>query len=134
MKKKYIVLLIVGAAVLILAAAGVIWFKDIQSNLDALEETAISEVDLSTIPDGVYAGSYSEFPVSAEVRVTVSGHAIKDITLVRHDTGQGQAAEAIPQMVVEAQSLQVDAVSGATYSSKVILKAIEDALINQRKG
>lgn len=37
-------------------------------------------------------------------------------------------------MVVEAQSLQVDAVSGATYSSKVILKAIEDALVNQRKG
>lgn len=90
MKKKYIVLLIVGAAVLILAAAGVIWFKNIQSNLDTLGETTISEVDLSTIPDGVYTGSYSGFPVAAEVRVTVSGHAITDITLVRHDTVRGR--------------------------------------------
>jgi uncharacterized protein with FMN-binding domain len=32
------------------------------------------------------------------------------------------------QKVQEAQSLQVDLVSGATSSSKVILKAIEDAL------
>jgi len=30
--------------------------------------------------------------------------------------------------VVEAQTLEVDAISGATYSSKVILKAIENAL------
>jgi uncharacterized protein with FMN-binding domain len=30
--------------------------------------------------------------------------------------------------VIEAQSLQVDAASGATYSSKVILLAIGDAL------
>ncbi|GAI95081.1 unnamed protein product, partial [marine sediment metagenome] len=35
--------------------------------------------------------------------------------------------------VVEAQTLQVDAVSGATYSSKVILKAIENALNNANK-
>jgi uncharacterized protein with FMN-binding domain len=30
--------------------------------------------------------------------------------------------------VIEAQSLSVDAVSGSTYSSKVVLKAIELAL------
>lgn len=38
-------------------------------------------------------------------------------------------AESIPQMVIEAQSLEVNVVSGATYSSKVILKAIENAFI-----
>jgi uncharacterized protein with FMN-binding domain len=30
--------------------------------------------------------------------------------------------------VIDAQSLAVDAVSGSTYSSKVVLKAIETAL------
>jgi uncharacterized protein with FMN-binding domain len=47
---------------------------------------------------------------------------------LEHRNGQGEAAEVIPQMVVDAQSLQVDAISGATFSSKVILLAIEDAL------
>jgi uncharacterized protein with FMN-binding domain len=134
MKKRYKVLLIIGIIVMVLVAAGVIAFNSIQSSLEALKNIKISEVDLSAVPDGIYTGNCSQFPVAAEVRVTVSDHVITDITLVRHDTGQGQAAEAIPQMVVEAQSLQVDAVSGATDSSKVILKAIEDALVNQRTG
>jgi len=34
----------------------------------------------------------------------------------------------IVDSVIENQSLDVDAISGATYSSKVILKAIENAL------
>jgi len=132
MKKGIKVLLIIGAIVAVLAVACVIAFSNIQRSLEALREIDIAEVDLSTVPDGTYTGSYGRIPVAAEVRVTVSGHVITDITLVRHDNGQGQAAEAIPQTVVEAQSLQVDAVSGATYSSKAILKAIEDALVNQR--
>ena len=55
-------------------------------------------------------------------------HMIKEIELKKHDNGQGFPAEIIPGKVVEAQSLEVDIVSGATYSSKVILKAIENAL------
>ncbi len=37
-------------------------------------------------------------------------------------------AEIITDKVIDTQSLQVDAISGATYSSKTILKAIENAL------
>ncbi len=44
----------------------------------------------------------------------------------------GQPAEAIIEDVVEDQSLDVDSVSGATYSSRVILKAIEATLIEAR--
>ncbi|MBE0600950.1 MAG: FMN-binding protein, partial [Firmicutes bacterium] len=79
---------------------------------------------------GTYTGAYSAFPVSAEVAVTVQDHQIAAIDLVRHNNGQGGAAEAIPQMVVDAQSIQVDTVTGATFSSKVILLAIRDALQN----
>jgi uncharacterized protein with FMN-binding domain len=35
------------------------------------------------------------------------------------------------QKVLAAQSLQIDYISGATYSRKVILKAIQKALIEQ---
>lgn len=61
--------------------------------------------------------------------VTVRDHLIIDIELVEHETGKGQSAEIIPKKVIEQQSLKVDHVSGATYSSKVILKAIQDALL-----
>ncbi|MBA7580983.1 hypothetical protein ES708_22882 [subsurface metagenome] len=55
---------------------------------------------------------------------------IAGIELVKHRSGQGAPAEMIASKVVEAQTLEVDVVSGATYSSKVILKAIENALNN----
>jgi len=80
------------------------------------------------VDDGVYEGSFSVFPVSARVSVTIRDHAIAAIELIEHKHGQGAAAEVIPDNVIKAQSLEVDAISGATYSSKVILMAIEDAL------
>ncbi len=93
----------------------------------------IQQIDLVSVENGVYAGSFSVFPVSVEVSVTVEDHMITDIDLVKHSNGQGKAAEVIPAKVVQAQSLAVDAVSGATYSSRVILKAIENALLSAAK-
>jgi uncharacterized protein with FMN-binding domain len=133
MKKKHVIILsilvvIIGIVITIIAIK-----SNIQKKLDNLADMAISNVDLSKIDDGVYTGSYKVFPVAAEVKVTVNDHMIKQIDLVKHENGQGTPAEIIPSKVVEAQSLEVDIVSGATYSSKVILKAIEDALINANK-
>lgn len=50
------------------------------------------------------------------------------INILEHRNGMGSKAEAIINSVIQAQSLQVDAITGATGSSTVILKAIEDAL------
>jgi uncharacterized protein with FMN-binding domain len=90
----------------------------------------IAQINLSAIEDGIYIGSYFAFPVSAQVSVTVKDHVITAIELVKHENGQGAPAEVIPGKVIESQSLQVDSVSGATYSSRVILKAIENALLS----
>ena len=119
------------AAVIVLVAIIIAVFgakSYIEASLVKLTETSIPDVDLSKIADGVYKGRHMVFPVEAEVRVTIENHKIIGIELVKHFNGQGTAAEVIPDRVTEAQSLQVDIVSGATYSSKVILKAIENAL------
>lgn len=105
----------------------------IEAGLTKLTDSTISDIDLSQIGDGIYKGSYEVFPVAAEVKVRVENHSITEIELVKHSNGQGAAAEVIPHKVMEAQSLQVDTVSGATYSSKVILKAIEYALKSVKK-
>ena len=129
MKKRYIVTIIV---VLVLALGFIttkILLARFEGNLKQLALSEISDVDLAAAEDGIYIGSYSAFPVSAEVRVTIKNHFIVNIELLKHDNGQGQGAEIIPENVIEAQSLKVDSVSGATYSSKVILKAIQNAIL-----
>lgn len=125
--KKVILFVVIFIAVVI--AAGSIVVSNLEKNLDELTTMEIKDVDLSKVKDGTFTGYYQVLPVDAKVEVTVENHVIKNIKLVEHGNGKGQAAEVIPQMVVEAQSLDVEAVSGATYSSMVILKAIEKALI-----
>lgn len=124
MKKRHIIILV--ALVVVIATFTVM--GKIRSNLGQLPELAISNVDLSVIEDGIYSGSYNAFPISAEVKVTVNNHKIIGIELVKHNNSKGAPAEIIPDNVVKAQDLDVDVVTSATYSSKVILKAIENAL------
>lgn len=84
--------------------------------------------DLARLEDGVYRGEWSIPPVTAGVEVTMEDGRIAAVQLVRHDHGLGGGAESLPRAVVESQSLGLDVVSGATVSSKCILKAVETAL------
>lgn len=131
MKKKLVLTLVI--VLLIITAVGFGVIKHIESNLESLKYIEIPEVDISEIEDGVYSGSYTTTPVSAEVSVTVKDHIITDIQIIKHINGQGAPAEIITDRVIESQSLQIDSVTGATYSSKVILCAINNALIGVNK-
>lgn len=109
------------------------YFFNMMKYKTIIKEVSISRVDLSKVPDGSFTGSFDAIFVGAKVNVTVQNHKIVDIKLMNHKNERGQRAEVITQKVVQAQSLQVDAVSGATNSSKVILKAIQNALISGEK-
>ncbi|TYB89642.1 MAG: FMN-binding protein [Kosmotoga sp.] len=131
MKRKTKMILTVIIAIIGVSLIGfIVVMRNIESNLEELKALNIQDINISSVPDGKYKGSYSAFPISAEVEVTVSSGEIVDIELIKHDHGKGGAAEAIPEKVVEKQSLKVDVITSATYSSKVILKAIENALLN----
>lgn len=103
---------------------------NLERNLEQLSMTTINNVDLLRVKDGTYIGEYKAFPVGAKVKVSIENHRIKSVELIEHDHGQGDGAEVIPKHVVDSQRLDIDVVTGATYSSKVILKAIENALIS----
>jgi len=101
--------------------------------VNALASCTMPEIRVTTptfaeLADGTYKGYYDGGLVKAEVEVTIASGAISAVTILKHDCGTGKPAEAIVDDVVAAQSLDVDAVSGSTHSSKVILKAIEVAL------
>lgn len=85
--------------------------------------------EVGTVRDGVYEGKAYLLPVSVRVRATVSGGRIQSIDILKHFNGQGKPAESIIGKVIQAQSLGVDVISGATHSSLTILKALENALI-----
>ena len=92
------------------------------------DEVTLEMPELSSVADGVYRATASVPPVIARVEVSVGDGRITDFRIRRHLTGQGRAAEALAEQVVQMQTIQLDAVTGATYSSKAILKAGEKAL------
>ena len=121
---RYVVLVLLVALV---AAAAPYIGKAIRFK-NEIEQIVIGDVNVASVTDGSYRGTCDAGVVVATVEVRVVSGKITAITLLRHDNGQGKAAETITGKVIEAQSLKVDTISGATYSSRVILKAIENAL------
>lgn len=97
----------------------------------ALAEVAATVDAPNGYADGVYTGEGEGFNDTIRVSVTVSGGKIASIDLVEQsDTFAyfSQAWPAIPNAIVATQSTGVDAVSGATYSSRGIIAAVQQAL------
>ena len=127
MKKSKKVLLIIFFVALLLFIGG----KNIIGNMVGnVQNISVSMPDLSNVQDGNYIGEYLITPVHVKFEVSVSNHQITNIAILQHDNGLGSAAESIVNDVVVEQSLDIDAVSGATVSSKCILKAVENAIEN----
>jgi uncharacterized protein with FMN-binding domain len=86
-------------------------------------------VEPGKLVDGFYKGSAQGGPNSAIVKVTIQDQKITYIEILEHDAWKGKKAEPIiPQRIIDQQSTDVDAVSGATNSSKVLMNAVQDAL------
>ncbi len=92
----------------------------------------VREVDMSLVSDGTFTGEYKD-PDSdgrAKVSVTVEDHQITAVDILELNASPvGRKARYIVHTVLEEQSVSVDAVSGATLTSLVILKSIEVALM-----
>lgn len=83
------------------------------------------------LTDGVYTGSADAFRGDVEVQVTVEKQKVTDISILSYcDTEEYffRAAPAVIEQMKAEQSLNVDAVSGATYSSNGVIHAVANAL------
>ena len=127
MYKKIIIPLIIICLICTVALGGRYIYKGRVSSKE-ISELQMVMPDLSDLPDGQYKGSYKGYLMAAEVTVILENHAIKDIIIDQHKYERGGPAVKITDDVIFYQSLDVDVVTGATQSSKVILKAIENAL------
>ena len=114
--KKYLSLILVLAMVLCMAAYGAAPAQATQAG---------------TYTPGTYTGVGAGKNGDITVEVTFSAEKIERITVVSHSETPSLSDAAIaniPTQIVEAQSLGVDAVSGATYTSNGIVDAVADAV------
>jgi uncharacterized protein with FMN-binding domain len=86
-------------------------------------------VEFAKLVDGVYDGSYKGGPNSALVKVTIKDKKIVNIEIVKNSAWKGKKVKPIiVKEIIEKQSTKVDAVSGATNSSNVIMNAVQKAI------
>lgn len=125
MKKRKIILI---TLLVLLCILGLTW-SIIKTNIVKQgEKIVISNVEIASIDDGIYTGEYTLLPVKVIVQVNIKNHKVHEIEILEHQNGFGKKAEIISDYIIKEQKLDVDLVTGATVSSKVILKAIENAL------
>ena len=108
----------------------------ISDEVEQIKSMDISHVDPATVPDGAYTG---EFPFRQRylyrVKVTVKSGRILEIEVLENGTENEYAEKGrgvIPRMMQE-QTPEVDVVSGATVSSKALMKCVEKALKKARQ-
>ena len=88
----------------------------------------INEINLDQINDGYYTGTAS-FGFEYEVGIQIENHAIEKIDILKNrDSFYARQAEGIKYKLIQEQKINIDAVTGATTTSKVLLKAVESAL------
>lgn len=93
-----------------------------------MEAPAAPETELAA---NEYIGEAEGFGGPVKVKVTMDGDKIDKIDVLSHSDTPGicdAAYNTIPQAIIDAQSTQVDVSAGATFSSKGIMAAVEDAL------
>ena len=127
-RRNKAVLIVVSVLLVIGLLAGGLYLKSIGDYKAKVNALTFDEIDLTKVVDGVYEGQCDTGVVRARVQVTVRDHQMESIALLEHENGKGTPAEAILDQMVRCQTTAVDVVSCATCSSKVIRKAVENAI------
>ena len=130
--KKKTVLFVIMFLLLVGFILGILYLKSVADYRKAVRETTFEDITISDIPDGVYVGEYDVDFIYAKVEVAVQNGEITNINILEHRHERGKAAEVITDSIVDEQKIDVDAISGATNSSTVIKKAVENALKSRK--
>ena len=105
-----------------------------ETSSDEDEETEETEAAVGDYEDGVYTGSATGYGGTITVQVTVEDGQITEIEVLEH-SGETESfynrAIAVIDSIILYQTWEVDAVSGATYSSNGIKNAVKNALTGE---
>lgn len=101
---------------------------------DTAEETAL-EGQVFDLLDGIYEGTGTGFAGKITVAVEIKDKKIVAITVLNveaDDAAFFNRAKGVIDRIIQSQNLDVDVVSGATYSSRGIISAVKNALTGEK--
>ena len=113
------------------------------NNSKILEKITVSEVNLNSVTNGTYRGSYRlNLPLGyfigqsyAIVDVSISNNRFTSINLINIPgwlaTNKQTKIPQLLDLIMQEQKLNVDAIDGASFTKKAIQKAVENAFSNQ---
>jgi len=101
--------------------------------LQAIDAITNDPIPMDQLKDGTYESFQDYKLVTARVSVTIKNGQIESITVLDHQHGPNHGADAIVERVIKRQNIDVDVITGATGSSKVLLKTIGEALKKARQ-
>ncbi len=134
---RFLCLLLIAAIGVIYQIRAQVWQRAVEENRAQIAEVTAwnreIEQAVAAFPyrDGVYTASAPGFGGDITVTVTLENRKIAEISVDAHpgeDPLFFTAAQAVVDRILEAQSPDVDAVSGATFSSSGIREAVRAAM------
>lgn len=105
--------------------------EDEEDSSDKENEKERDPLDISSYEDGTYYGTGQGFAGKIDVKVTIKGGKLISVDIVDVEAdGESyiKKAKGVIDAMIKTQSLDVDVVSGATYSSNGIIDAVINAL------
>lgn len=129
---------IIAVMIISLGVGGVIGWSMLSKEHEEARNLPLNGVDFDRLNDGTYIGEYEGGMYkwrSNKVQVIVTSGKVTNIKLLRSkESNEEKINQSILyDRVIEAQSLQVDTISGATLTSKAYLQGVENALKQAQK-
>ena len=123
--KRFLVITIAAFAV----TTSISGYTAAQEEHSGVTAAPAEKVDLTDVPDGTYRGEFNlKDELIYDVYVTIEAQQISRIEVDSEDLAFVKKPAELFERVIQAQSVEVDAVSGASASSMILLRAIKDAL------
>ncbi len=112
--------------------------EEIPSGGDLQNEVSgdAASVDVvKTYKDGDYVGTAFGNSGDITVKVSIRDNAVTDVEVLEQDEDEPYFTDALAviEHIIDANSIDVDTVSGATYSSEGILEAVKNAMVQAEK-
>lgn len=124
----------------IIVITGFIGWSYLSKEHEEAKNLSIANIYFDKLQNGTYIGEYEGGMYQwrrNKVQVTISEGMVNDIQLIEDKAdpkSKTEYANKLYERIIDAQTLQVDAICGATLTSKAYLKAVENALLKALKS
>ncbi len=101
----------------------------LMNGMNTAQALELNQINLTQVEDGKYVGTYETTRWTNTVEVIIENHEIREITIVKDVMIALEGlSDRLFKRVIDNQSIEVDIETGSTITSKAYLKAIENAL------